>query len=344
MSYDHDDRELSKDFIKYYQNLDALTEYFSGTRMHHKEHKIMRLGNMLFGDAEDGLKKLKKLFKDTTDPAAKSAYANFHNMLYEAMEKEDGEVSGNPIDYKMSEQKVEKTVTTFKELPENPPVVISIAEAKKRGFEMDNTDGWCTMTFAPIVITNPYVYDFFVANQEARNKNCESGNYTFWNPCVICTFGNKVAVDLHGTPYQFGMIVFDKKEVAVFYGLFDYAKVISKIQGKKLDKARIEALRDEYIAMECPTGSPIDGLDNPAIKLIDEAHEAIFAERYLRAVIKLEYIKPEDGDDVYNTSLIMLADMMNKKGDKVALKKVYETAKKYMPKYKEYWEEKLEGL
>ncbi|MDR2869301.1 MAG: hypothetical protein LBV04_02515, partial [Deferribacteraceae bacterium] len=130
---------------------------------------------------------------------------------------------------------------------------------------------------------------------------------------------------------------------AILYGIFDYAKVIVKIQDKKIDRAKIEALRDETIAMDCPQGSPVDGMDNPAVVLLDAARDAIYAGRYLRATKKLERIKPEDGD-VYNASLIMMADLMTRKGDKAELKRIYTEASARMPQHKAYWDEKLKGL
>ncbi|QQO10878.1 WGR domain-containing protein [Breznakiella homolactica] len=351
MSYDHDDLGLSDDFWKYPQNLEAVTEYFSGATMHHKSHRIVRLANNIFGDAEDSLKKLKKLFKEFDDPKAKEIYAGFHNLVLEALEEEDGDEFGKPIDYKAPAPKEERiSISKFKDLPENPPCLITPAEAKKRGFrddEFDNEDdaGWCAAVFAPVIITDPYVYDFFESNREDRS-NTSHLCYTIFNPDLIYTFRKKVAMDMRGAPYQFGMMVFDKKEATILYGLYDYLKVVGKVGGKKLDRTRLEELRDEFLYPLDPetyTGSPVSDKNNPAIKLMDEARGAIFDDRYLRAVLKLERIKPEDGE-VYDASLIVMAALMRKKGDNAALKKIYETAAARMPRHKAYWDEKQKAL
>lgn len=347
MSYDHEDLELSDEFWKYPQNLEALGNYFTSARLRNRARKIIRLGNCVFGDAEDGLKKLKKLFKDSGDPKAKGIYANFHNMLLEALEEEDHDDYGKAIDFKAPAASAAKSAAApagaFKELPEGQPCLITLAEAKKRGFkddEFDNEDEapWCAAIFAPLVITNPYIYDFFEANRKARME-ISPLCYTLFNPNMCYTFRKKVAMDLRGAPYQFGMLLFDKKDAVILYGLYDYAKLVSKVGNKKIDRAKLEELREELMFMECPQGSPINDINNPAVKLMDEARSAIFDDRYLRAVKKLERIKPEAGE-VYDASLIVMASLMQKKGDKAALKKLYAEAAKRMPQYQAYWDER----
>lgn len=350
MSYDHDNLGLSEEYYKIPQLLEAVMNYFISTRMHHKSHKIMRLAQNIFLNLEEGdeiLKKLKKLFKDASDPRAKRIYADFYNLYLEALIDEEGDEFGSPLDYKAPAAKAPTGEIIEEALPENPPCVITPAEAKTRGYrdeEFENIDDahWCALIFAPLTITNPYIYDFFKANRLKRIK-IDPDCYTVRNPCKCYTFGKKAALDLTGAPYQFGMIVYDKKEAAILYGLYDYAEVAAKLGKKKIDLAQMQALKQKHYFTECPKGTPVEPLSNPAVKLLDEAHDAVMAERYMRAVMKLEKITPQEGD-VYDASLLLMADMMAIKGDKKALRRVYETAQSRLPQYSDYWQSKLAVL
>ena len=350
MSYDHDNLGLSDAYYKIPQILEVVMGYFASTKMHHKAYKIMRLAQNIFPDLEEGdgiLKKVKKLFKTASDSRAKQVYADFYNLYLEAVEEEEGDGYGEPIDYQASILQAPLPGDMDEELAEDPPCVITVAEAKMRGFKDDEFHDeddapWCVLVFAPITITNPYIHDFCKAN-ELKRKKIDPLCYRVRNPCKCYTFGKKVAIDLTGAPYQYGMVVYDKKQAAILYGLYDYAEVAAKLAKKRVDPAQMQALKQKYYFMACPQGSPKESLESPAARLLDEAHDAIIAERYMRTVMKLERIRPEDGV-FYDASLLVMADMMRMKKDKDALRRVYETAQARMPQYSAYWQAKLSDL
>lgn len=349
MSYDHDDLGLSKAYYEVPQLLDAVMSYFVSTSMHHKNYKIIRLARNIFPDLDEGsdtLKKVKKLFNHASDPRAKQIYADFYNFYLSALEEEEGDEYGAPLKYSAPVAQ-EKSDAMDPELPENPPCVITLSEAKKRGFDEESCDHeddapWCVVVFAPVTITNPYIYDFFNANRQKR-REISPTCYTVRNPGNCYTFGKKVALDLTGAPYQFGMAVYDKKQMAILYGVYDYAEVTKKLAKKQIDLAQMQALKQQYHFMACPQGTPVQPASNPAVKWLDEAHDAISDDRYMRATMKLEKITPEDGE-MYDASLLIMAEIMEKKGDKAALKHVYKTALARIPQHADYWQAKLAAL
>lgn len=345
ISYDHDDFGLSDDFYKYPENLQAVMDYFNGTRMHHESHKIVRVMENIFDDTENALKKLKKLFQGAGDPADKVIYADAHDWLLAAAQEEEDESFGKPISYIAPKKEVEKPIVdeTGVDFTENPPCVISLDEVQKRGYtqeqlELEDDAGWLAFIFGPAVITNPYHYDIFWANIK-KLFDIKAVCHYVQNPDMVYTF-RKCALDLQGAPYQFGMAIFDKKKMEVIYGLMDYAAIAAKLTNKPADKAKMLELRQQYLIELGDKGSPRHSPDMPGLRLLDDAISAKIKEKYMRVLMKLNQITPEMGD-VYDAALIIKGDIYKRHACAMEAKEAYAELAKRKPEFKEYWDARL---
>ena len=351
---------LSSQFYKIPQNLAALTDYFNSDDIPHKSRKIITLVSSLFGNEKYSLKKLKELFSDATDPLAKEIYADFHNLVLDAL-KEEGEASGQPIIYNISpkpKSDSEPLIIDEQDFIENPTCIITPLQAKKRGFdvgELQTYDSpWRAIIFAPLTITNPYIFDAIIQFHKVQN-NIGVRSVIIWGTEQAYCFGKKVVIDFSGTPYQVGMGIYGKNQAQLIYGVMDFAKIAVAMNKQAPDKEKLFALRKQYYYFDSPKGSPNIDKSKPGIMYLDEALVAgIYNDNNYRAIKQLEKITPDMGE-VYDTSLLFRAYMMQKKQDyameklqrkldTTELKQVYQTAQKRLPQYQEYWQEKLAKL
>ncbi|QYN43894.1 WGR domain-containing protein [Gilliamella sp. ESL0441] len=352
--------ELSNQFYKIPQNLASLTDYYSMNEPKNPYCKLTYLVKYLFGEPRYSLKKLKKLFNNATDPQEKLIYANFHDLALEAL-KDEGEGSGQPIIYNISpkpESDAEPLIINEQDFIENPPCVITPLEAKKRGFDLDELDSdgsSCeAFVFAPLTITNPYLFDHLIEFIKSRKK-ITANSSIIWGAEQAYRFGKKVVIDFSGTPYQVGMGIYGKNQAQLIYGVMDFAKIADAINKKEPDKEKLYALRKQYYYFDSPKGSPNIDYSKPGMMYLDEALGAgVLKDDNYRAIKQLEKITP-DMDEVYDASLLFRAYMqqkkldyalerMERKLDTTELKQVYQTAQKRLPQYQEYWQEKLAKL
>ncbi|MCX8618883.1 hypothetical protein J3U42_10815 [Gilliamella sp. B2923] len=359
MSY-QEQPNLSSQFYKIPQNLAALTDYFNSDDIPHKSRKIITLASSLFGNEKYSLKKLKELFSDATDPLAKEIYADFHNLVLDAL-KEEGEGSGQPIIYNISpkpESDSESLIINEQDFIENPPCIITPLQAKKRGFdvrELETYDSpWRAVIFAPLTITNPYIFDAIIQYCKVQN-DIGTRSVILWGAEQAYCFGKKVVIDFSGTPYQVGMGIYGKNQAQLIYGVMDFAKIAVAMNKQAPDKEKLYALRKQHYYFDSPKGSPNIDKSKPGIMYLDEALGAgVFNDNNYRAIKQLEKITPDMGE-VYDASLLFMAHMQQKKLDyameklqrkldTTELKQVYQTAQKRLPQYQEYWQKKLAKL
>ena len=349
---------LSSQFYKIPQNLAALTDYFNSDDIPHKSRKIITLVSSLFGNEKYSLKKLKELFSDATDPLAKEIYANFHNLVLDALEDE---VSGQPIIFSISpkpESEAVQLTIDEQDFIENPPCVITPLQAKKRGFDVSELEtydsSWIAVIFAPLTITNPYIFDAIIQFHKVQNK-INPDSTIIWGAEQAYCFGKKIVIDFSGTPYQVGMGIYGKNQAQLIYGVMDFAKIADAMNKKEPDKEKLYALRKQHYYFDSPKGSPNIDYSKPGIMYLDEALGAgIYKDDNYRAIKQLEKITPDMGE-VYDASLLFMAYMLQKKQDyalermerqldTTELKQVYQTAQKRLPQYQEYWQKKLAKL
>ena len=352
--------ELSSQFYKIPQNLASLTDYYSMNEPKNPYCKLTYLVKYLFGKPSDSLKKLKKLFNNATDPQEKLIYADFYNLVLEALE-EEGEGSGQPIIYNISpkpESDSEPLIIDEQDFIENPPCVITPLEAKKRGFDLNelytHDSSWKAIIFAPLTITNPYIFDAIIQFYKVQNE-INPNSVIAWGTEQAYCFGKRVVIDFSGTPYQVGMGIYGKNQAQLIYGVMDFAKIAVAMNKQEPDKEKLYALRKQYYYFDSPKGSPNIDYSKPGIMYLDEALSAgIYKDDNYRAIKQLEKITPDMGE-VYDASLLFMAYMQQKKLDyalerlerkldTTELKKVYQTAQKRLPQYQEYWQEKLAKL
>ncbi|OCL22905.1 hypothetical protein A9G07_07535 [Gilliamella sp. wkB72] len=352
--------ELSSQFYKIPQNLASLTDYYSMNEPKNPYCKLTYLVKYLFGKPSDSLKKLKKLFNNATDPQEKLIYADFYNLVLEALE-EEGEVSGQPIIYNLPpkyESESEALTIVDQDFIENPPCVITPLQAKKRGFnvrELETCDSsWIAVIFAPLTITNPYIFDAIIQYYKVRN-DIGARSVIIWGAEKAYFFGKRVVIDFSGTPYQVGMGIYGKNQAQLIYGVMDFSKIADAMNKQAPDKEKLYALRKQYYYFDSPKGSPNIDKSKSGIMYLDEALVAgIFNDNNYRAIKQLEKITPDMGE-VYDASLLIMAYMQQKKLDyaleklqrkldTTELKQVYQTAQKRLPQYQEYWQEKLAKL
>ena len=351
--------ELSSQFYEIPQNLASLTDYYSMNEPKNPYCKLTYLVKYLFGKPSDSLKKLKKLFNNATDPQEKLIYADFYNLVLEALE-EEGEGSGQPIIYNISpkpESDAESLIINEQDFIENPPCVITPLEAKKRGFDVGELEtydsSWRAIIFAPLTITNPYIFDAIIQFYKVQN-NIGVRSVIIWGTEQAYCFGKKVVIDFSGAPYQVGMGIYGKNQAQLIYGVMDFAKIAVAMNKQEPDKEKLYALRKQYYYFDSPKGSPNIDYSKPGIMYLDEALSAgIYKDDNYRAIKQLEKITPDMGE-VYDTSLLFMAYIQQKKLDyameklqridTTELKQVYQTAQKRLPQYQEYWQEKLAKL
>ena len=352
--------ELSSQFYKIPQNLASLTDYYSMNEPKNPYCKLTYLVKYLFGKPSDSLKKLKKLFNNATDPQEKLIYADFYNLVLEALE-EEGEGSGQPIIYNISpkpESDSEPLIIDEQDFIENPPCVITPLQAKKRGFDLNelytHDSSWKAIIFAPLTITNPYIFDAIIQFYKVQNE-INPNSVIAWGTEQAYCFGKRVVIDFSGTPYQVGMGIYGKNQAQLIYGVMDFAKIAEAMNKQEPDKEKLYALRKQYYYFDSPKGSPNIDYSKPGIMYLDEALSAGVLKDYnYRAIKQLEKITPDMGE-VYDASLLFMAHMQQKKLDyameklqrkldTTELKQVYQTAQKRLPQYQEYWQEKLAKL
>ncbi|WP_430875555.1 DUF6138 family protein [Gilliamella sp. G0441] len=352
--------ELSSQFYKIPQNLASFTDYYRRNEPKNPYCKLTYLVKYLFGEPGDSLKKLKKLFNNATDPQEKLIYADFHDLVLEALKDED-EVSGQPIIYNISpkpESDAESLIINEQDFIENPPCIITPLQAKKRGFdvrELETYDSpWRAVIFSPLTITNPYIFDAIIQFHKVQN-NIGVRSVIIWGTEQAYCFGKKVVIDFSGAPYQVGMGIYGKNQAQLIYGVMDFAKIAVAMNKQAPDKEKLYALRKQHYYFDSPKGSPNIDRTKPGIMYLDEALVAgIFNDNNYRAIKQLEKITPDMGE-VYDASLLFRAYMqhkkldyalerMERKLDTTELKQVYQTAQKRLPQYQEYWQEKLAKL
>ncbi|MBC9130487.1 hypothetical protein FcAc13_04100, partial [Frischella sp. Ac13] len=352
--------ELSSQFYKIPQNLASLTDYYSMNEPKNPYCKLSYLVKYLFGEPGDSLKKLKKLFNNATDPQEKLIYADFHDLVLEALKDED-EVSGQPIIYNISpkpESDSEPLIIDEQDFIENPPCVITPLQAKKRGVDLDELytydSSWRAVIFAPLTITNPYIFDAIIQFYKVQNKINPNSTIIWGGEQAYC-FGKKIVIDFSGTPYQVGMGIYGKNQAQLIYGVMDFAKIAVAMNRQAPDTEKLFALRKQHYYFDSPKGSPNIDKSKPGIMYLDEALVAgIFNDNNYRAIKQLEKITPDMGE-VYDASLLFMAYMQQKKLDyameklqrkldTTELKQVYQRAQKRLPQYQEYWQEKLAKL
>ncbi|MBC9130396.1 WGR domain-containing protein [Frischella sp. Ac13] len=360
LSYDCHTAKLSSQFYKIPQNLASLTDYYRRNEPKNPNCKLTYLVKYLFGEPSYSLKKLKKLFNNATDPQEKLIYADFHNLVIEAFE-EEGEVSGQPIIYNLPpkyESESEALTIVDQDFIENPPCVITPLQAKKRGFnvrELETCDSsWIAVIFAPLTITNPYIFDAIIQYYKVRN-DIGARSAIIWGAEKAYCFGKRVVIDFSGTPYQVGMGIYGKNQAQLIYGVKDFAKIAVAMNRQAPDTEKLFALRKQHYYFDSPKGSPNIDKSKPGIMHLDEALGAgVFNDNNYRAIKQLEKITPDMGE-VYDASLLFRAYMLQKKQDyameklqrkldTTELKQVYQTAQKRLPQYQEYWQEKLAKL
>ena len=351
---------LSSQFYIIPQNLATLTDYFNDCDIPYKSRKIITLAASLFGNGKYSLRKLKELFSDATDPLAKEIYANFHNLVLDALEDEE-EVSGQPIIFNISpkpESDSEPLIIDEQDFIENPRCIITPLQAKKRGFDVGELEtydsSWRAIIFAPLTITNPYIFDAIIQFYKVQNK-INPDSTIIWGAEQAYCFGKKIVIDFSGTPYQVGMGIYGKNQAQLIYGVMDFAKIAVAMNKQAPDKEKLYALRKQYYYFDSPKGSPNIDKSKPGIMHLDEALGAgVFNDNNYRAIKQLEKITPDMGE-VYDASLLFMAYMQQKKLDyametlqrkldTTELKQVYQTAQKRLPQYQEYWQEKLAKL
>ncbi|MCX8601017.1 MULTISPECIES: DUF6138 family protein [unclassified Gilliamella] len=355
-----DPPDLSSQFYKIPQNLAELADYFNSCDFPFKSRKIITLVECLWGDGKYSLKKLKNLFNRATDPLAKEIYADFHNLVLDALE-EEREDSGQPIIYNLPpkyESESEPLTIVDQDFIENPPCIITPLQAKKRGFdvrELETYDSpWRAVIFAPLTITNPYIFDAIIQFHKVQN-NIGVRSVIIWGTEQAYCFGKRVVIDFSGTPYQVGMGIYGKNQAQLIYGVMDFAKIAVAMNRQAPDTEKLFALRKQHYYFDSPKGSPNIDKSKPGIMHLDGALAAgIYKDDNYRAIKQLEKITPDMGE-VYDASLLFRAYMMqkkldyamgklHKKLDNSELKQVYQTAQKRLPQYQEYWQEKLAKL
>ncbi|MBX4133386.1 WGR domain-containing protein [Frischella sp. Ac48] len=362
LSYECHTAKLSSQFYKIPQNLASLTDYYRRNEPKNPNCKLTNLVIELFDNYKPSyaLKKLKKLFNNATDPQEKLIYADFHNLVIEAFE-EEGEVSGQPIIYNLPpkyENDSKPLTIVDQNFIENPPCVITPLEAKKRGFnvrELETYDSsWRAVIFAPLTITNPYIFDAIIQYCKVQN-DIGTRSVILWGAEQAYCFGKKVVIDFSGTPYQVGMGIYGINQAQLIYGVMDFAKIAVAMNKQAPDKEKLFALRKQYYYFDSPKGSPVIDKSKPGMMYLDEALAAgVFEDDNYRAIKKLEKITPDMGE-VYDASLLFMAyiqqkkldyamEKLQRKLDTTELKQVYQTAQKRLPQYQEYWQEKLAKL
>ncbi|MCX8584997.1 MULTISPECIES: WGR domain-containing protein [unclassified Gilliamella] len=361
LSYECHTAKLSSQFYKIPQNLASLTDYYRRNEPKNPNCKLTNLVIELFDNYKPSyaLKKLKKLFNNATDPQEKLIYADFHNLVIEALE-EEGEVSGQPIIYNLPpkyENDSKPLTIVDQNFIENPPCVITPLQAKKRGFnvrELETYDSsWRAVIFAPLTITNPYIFDAIIQYCKVQN-DIGTRSVILWGAEQAYCFGKKVVIDFSGTPYQVGMGIYGTNQAQLIYGVMDFAKIAEAMNKQAPDKEKLFALRKQYYYFDSPKGSPVIDESKPGMMYLDEALRAgVFEDDNYRAIKQLEKITPDMGE-VYDASLLIMAYMQQKKLDyameilqridTTELKQVYQTAQKRLPQYQEYWQEKLAKL
>lgn len=368
LSFDWLSGGLSSQYYKVPQNLAALTEFFQHGSMYHNSNKIIEIASRLFwfGFEDDtdiksikALRKIKELFNSASDFDEKLIYADFHDLVWEALNEKNKAV-GNKIEFTppKPESDSEPLIINEQDFIENPPCIITPLQAKKRGFyvrELETYDSsWRAIIFAPLTITNPYIFDAIIQFYKVQNK-INPNSVIAWGTEQAYCFGKRVVIDFSGTPYQVGMGVYGKNQAQLIYGVMDFAKIAEAMNKQEPDKEKLYALRKQYYYFDSPKGSPNIDKSKRGIMYLDEALGAgIYKDDNYRAIKQLEKITPDMGE-VYDASLLFRAYMQQKKLDyamerlerkldTTELKQVYQTAQKRLPQYQEYWQEKLAKL
>ena len=367
LSFDWLSGGLSSQYYKVPQNLAALTEFFQHGSMYHND-KIIEIASRLFwfGFEDDtdiksikALRKIKELFNSASDFDEKLIYADFHDLVWEALNEKNKAV-GNKIEFTSPKPKSdsEPLIINEQDFIENPPCIITPLQAKKRGFdvrELETYDSsWRAVIFAPLTITNPYIFDAIIQYYKVRN-GIGTRSVIIWGAEQAYCFGKKVVIDFSGTPYQVGMGIYGKNQAQLIYGVMDFAKIAVAMNRQSPDKEKLYALRKQHYYFDSPKGSPNIDKSKPGIMYLDEALGAgVFNDNNYRAIKQLEKITPDMGE-VYDASLLFMAyiqqkkldyamEKLQRKLDTTELKQVYQTAQKRLPQYQEYWQEKLAKL
>lgn len=339
LSYDHYVEELPEEIYTNTVNLQAILDCSL------EEWAFRRLVNGMFSEEEEKvvLKKIKKLFEKAKSDKDKKVYADFYNRYKGIVEEEDDDLNlGNDLSVKVKNDTDQSII--MDRLPENPPCIIDKAEAEKRGIDLDELDvidKACGLVFFSTLITNPYIYDYMFENIDKR-RQIKLSTYTCWSPDCL-RFGKSWIVDFRGAPYQYGVLLYDgKNKPVILYGIMDYAEIILKMNKRSLKDVTSEDLEDmkqQYLQMECPKGSPVVK-KTPSTKYLDNAFGAYYEDKYMRALINLDKITKDDGEN-YIASLLIRAKVMKAKKDVEALNKIYNELKKLLPQYTEYWNNKM---
>ncbi|WP_294844498.1 DUF6138 family protein, partial [uncultured Gilliamella sp.] len=237
LSFDWLSGGLSSQYYKVPQNLAALTEFFQHGSMYHND-KIIEIASRLFwfGFEDDtdiksikALRKIKELFNSASDFDEKLIYADFHDLVWEALNEKNKAV-GNKIEFTLPKPKSdsEPLIINEQDFIENPPCIITPLQAKKRGFdvrELETYDSpWRAVIFAPLTITNPYIFDAIIQFYKVQNK-INPDSTIIWGAEQAYCFGKKIVIDFSGTPYQVGMGIYGKNQAQLIYGVMDFAKI-----------------------------------------------------------------------------------------------------------------------
>lgn len=293
------------------------------------------------GSVRSLLKRFKEYYAGADNDSDKTVWADLHNLILETMEEKDGESYGQPLS--LSEAQAASAVE-IERFEESSPVIIPAAEAAKRSGtdidEMSSVEGRAMFVFRPSAITNPYIYDFVRTtrdNMSSVSKICDT--YTCSSADYLELLCNrKWAFDLRGAARRHGMVFCDgKNKPVVLYGLFDYAAFVRKA-GKKssTDLASLEALRVELLKMKAPAGAPTPAAGIASKDdLLGNALEALYHGQHSAAMILLDRVGKDSPD--YAASLLIRADLMKVRKDRLALKAIYAELLTLLPEYTDYW-------
>lgn len=332
------------------ENLEAFILYY--TENPHRFSKTHLCGFLatIAGSSRGILKKIKEYFDGSGDIKVKTIYAEFYNLALEILEEEDGKNYGEPI---YAEGKVESdTSIEIEHFEESMPVIITADEATKRGNttkeELSSTEGRAVFVFRTSAITNPYIFDFVHQNREAIGKiNDICPSYTCHSGNNLEMLDKKWAFDLKGAACQHGMIIYDgKNKPVVLYGVLDYANILRKF-GKKstTDRALLEQLRVDNLKLEAPKGSPVPesiAYNDEYNDYLGMADENIYRSSEISAQVNLKKITKDHPH--YPASLLLWVELMKKRKDVQALKRIYTELLELLPEHAEYWNKALKKI
>jgi hypothetical protein len=232
---------------------------------------------------------------------------------------------------------------------ENPPVLMTVEEAKNAGLVWGADDILSFkggMFFFPSCIDNPELLDYITENQSSgSNADRDFELYYMWGEGIV-QFGDWV-FHTAGLAHKWGIVLNDgKNKPYLMYGVLDGKKLASRNHTRpfktleEAEAARREAVYSEATEYGFSLATPEE---KDFYKGFGETFTAAWNMEVWRGLQLLQKYKPEHGC-YYNAALLLRARLTRRSDDLEAVAALYDEFAARRPEFADYVEKKKAAL